>query len=280
MKNQYFGDLNDYQKYGILRALSGGTGIRTTVCWSLTPDNGSTDGSRVAYLEEPELWRSKDPEVFDALQAAVLCQNQRSISTVENSGLLENCRFWGEAAPTRGEDRDDYFARFLDFAAGTDLVFFDPDNGLEVKSCPRGSANSNRYIYWNELLETWGRGHSIVVYQHFPRVHRLRFVRKLAGIISDLTGADFILAFRSSFVVFLLLVQPDHVRRLTRNLVRFSQSWSGVVSVEKHSGTAKRRVPGPIPVAGLSSSVNRKKAHPSVPKPLRGASRPSIPLLA
>ena len=38
MKNQYFGDITDYRKYGILRVLES-AGIKTGVCWMLTPPN-------------------------------------------------------------------------------------------------------------------------------------------------------------------------------------------------------------------------------------------------
>ena len=38
MKDQYFGDINDYRKYGILRALQS-KGQRTLlVAWMLTPE--------------------------------------------------------------------------------------------------------------------------------------------------------------------------------------------------------------------------------------------------
>ena len=39
MKNQYFGDINDYRKYGLLRILISGGGIKTIVCWVLRPDD-------------------------------------------------------------------------------------------------------------------------------------------------------------------------------------------------------------------------------------------------
>ena len=39
MKNQYFGDINDYRKYGLLRILSTYGPIKTAVCWMLTPDD-------------------------------------------------------------------------------------------------------------------------------------------------------------------------------------------------------------------------------------------------
>ena len=43
MKNQYFGDVNDYRKYGLLRALQGEGSLSTLVAWMLTPDDGSNE---------------------------------------------------------------------------------------------------------------------------------------------------------------------------------------------------------------------------------------------
>ena len=44
MKDQYFGDINDYRKYGILRALQSKGQGTLLVAWMLTPDDGSRDG--------------------------------------------------------------------------------------------------------------------------------------------------------------------------------------------------------------------------------------------
>jgi hypothetical protein len=48
MKNQYFGDINDYRKYGLLRRLQ--AGLSLCVCWTLTDDDGSSDGRFLEYL--------------------------------------------------------------------------------------------------------------------------------------------------------------------------------------------------------------------------------------
>ena len=61
MKNQYFGDIKDYRKYGILRALQAGSDLPLALCWMLTPDDGGADGRKVAYLHKPDRWRSLDP---------------------------------------------------------------------------------------------------------------------------------------------------------------------------------------------------------------------------
>jgi hypothetical protein len=60
MKNQYFGDVNDYRKYGLIRLLTGRGEISTAVCWMLTPDDDRTDGKFTDYLGSPEKWRRSD----------------------------------------------------------------------------------------------------------------------------------------------------------------------------------------------------------------------------
>lgn len=49
MKHQYVGDINDYRKYALLRALSSGGTNQVGVCWMLTPDDGGADGAKLAY---------------------------------------------------------------------------------------------------------------------------------------------------------------------------------------------------------------------------------------
>ena len=45
MKNQYFGDINDYRKYGLLLLLTNGEEIKTAVCWMPTAEDGPIDGN-------------------------------------------------------------------------------------------------------------------------------------------------------------------------------------------------------------------------------------------
>lgn len=43
VKNQYFSDINDYRKYGLLRLLTSGGKLKTAVCWILMPEGKPTD---------------------------------------------------------------------------------------------------------------------------------------------------------------------------------------------------------------------------------------------
>lgn len=58
MKGQYFGDINDYRKYGLLRALQSSGEGSLLVAWMLTPDDGRPDGNFMrAKSEFPRLMR-------------------------------------------------------------------------------------------------------------------------------------------------------------------------------------------------------------------------------
>lgn len=68
------------------------------------------------------------------------------------------------------EARLDYRKGWLDRALkateGYDIVFFDPDNGLEVKSTKAHHDKGPKFTFFNELVPFWKRGQSLVIYQH------------------------------------------------------------------------------------------------------------------
>jgi hypothetical protein len=65
-----------------------------------------------------------------------------------------------------------------------DLVFFDPDNGVEVSSVPKHHPRAGKYIYWDELMPFWHRGQALLVYHHLNRTKpAARQVRELKSRI-------------------------------------------------------------------------------------------------
>lgn len=231
MKNQYVGDVNDFCKYGLLRALTE-RGLRSmTVAWMLTPDDASADGRKLAYLKRPDRWRWRDPDLFDALSSLVADGQARSVTTIEASGVLGGARFAGEPVPRSTQYRGAYFDRVLQTAAGCELLFFDPDNGLEVASRPPGRQGSDKYLLWAELGEAYTAGHSVLVYQHFPRRRRDHFIAELAARIGERTGASRTMAFATPGVVFLLAVQPSAEEYYGGRGRAIADEWRGVIEV-------------------------------------------------
>ncbi len=220
MKDQYFGDINDYRKYGLLRVLSGRGALRVAVCWMLTPPDGRGDGRFTEYLSDPETWRGHDPELFDALRYWVLERGSRNVRHAAR--LLPRARF----------------ARSLSRARDCELYFFDPDNGLEVRSTPPGRAGSSKYLYWPELEQAWRRGHSVLVYQHFPRVRRESFVERLASELLRRTAAPEVVAFSTARVLFLLAPQPAHRRWLIARTRVVESQWHGEFRITRHTSGA------------------------------------------
>ena len=234
MKNQYFGDLNDYRKYSLLRGLTGRGRLAMAVCWALTPDDKGRDGSRISYLADPSAWRGYDPEVFRFLRHQVVDRGVRAVHAIHDAGILTNCRFYDEMLVDDSEGRDEYFDSFFDFSDGTDLVFFDPDNGLAVKSVERGKPRSSKYLFDSEVSRALAQDHSVLVYQHFPRRPHDAFVMGLAIRFHALRAAEWMFAFRTAHVVFALLPQPRHTRHLLESSLRIGRMWGSMMIVEAY----------------------------------------------
>ncbi len=107
------------------------------------------------YLQEPEAWRAFDPPVFDCLRTAVIDRKERNIRAVEESGLLSNTSFYSPLLTDVADERQGYFDGFLKFSRGKELVFFDPDNGLEIKSVKYGRKGASLYLFLREVSQSF-----------------------------------------------------------------------------------------------------------------------------
>jgi hypothetical protein len=173
MQNRYVGDIGDYLKLGILRALS--PGCRLGVAWWLYPDEThNKDGRHVGYLSRPEQWRHYDLLLFDAL-AEIVAANRRDVRALEGANILPGAIFASEVIPIdasaaeRRRARQGWFARAVHSLAKADLVFVDPDNGLEPDGYSHGSATAGKSVLLDELRELARQGRCLIVYHHQTR---------------------------------------------------------------------------------------------------------------
>jgi hypothetical protein len=213
MKDQYIGDVNDYIKYALLRALAGAHNGRLHVCWMLTPADGRTDGGRVTYLTDALRFRDFDPRLFDAL-ANLVSADRRSVRAIEATKILPSAIFHTDILPDAAAGRQLYFAKVWSRLDPGDLIFFDPDNGLEVSSVQRGGRNSSKYLYWDELAIALNENRSICAYQHFPRRPRAAFVASLLDQIGDLAPNHDAFAVSSPWVAYIVCAPPDRAHHL------------------------------------------------------------------
>lgn len=234
MKDQYVGDVSDFLKYALLRALSDDRDFPASVIWMRTNDDGRGDGQKLGYLSQPSRHRELDPQLFDSL-AAMVSQGSRSLGAIEHAGLLPGAEYMSEVLSDELRQRQRYFERARALSISRPLVFFDPDNGLEVSSVSKGQRMSSKYLYWDEVQETFARGQSVIVYQHFPRVERQSFVVKIANIAMKLTGAPSVLGLATSHVLFAVFPQRAHERLVSRRLGRFARRAAAHVQLRAYT---------------------------------------------
>ncbi len=237
MKNQYFGDINDYRKYGLLRALQSEGQGKLLVAWMLTPDDDSRDGRFRAYLEDAKRWRRYDPPLFDSLAALHRSGSMLDVSLIERSNLLPNASYFSAEVPDTRIDRVRWGQGLFDAARNVDLAFVDPDNGIEVRSRPVGRKGSSKYVTWSEIKALWNLGCSILIYQHFRREARESFASRMVSELRRHTDAPWVEALRTPHVLFLLAVQERHEARMRDAVSVMHQRWNGQI---EPMGLAKR----------------------------------------
>jgi hypothetical protein len=228
VKNQYFGDVNDYLKYGLLRCL-GRAGLSIGVCWMLTPDDGRSDGRKTSYLSDAERWRLYDPALFDALSKVIRNQT-RHIRYAQTPELLRGALFYSQHIPQDRMLREKWLSRAMSKLSQADVVFFDPDNGIEVRSKPKGSRGSEKYIYWDEIQRAWASGVSLLIFQHFPRRNHQEFAAGLMRQLHDAMGEGEVTSLMTSNVVYLLASKVKHQPRIRKALNDIGGKWTGRIS--------------------------------------------------
>lgn len=103
--------------------------------------------------------------------------------------------------------------RCLSAFHGVELVFFDPDNGLETSLC-KGRKNSSKYLYLDEVDAFYASGKSVLIYQHFPRVERRAFLASCIERLRSVASDALVWSFTTAHVVFFLVVHPESPPRL------------------------------------------------------------------
>ncbi|HEX3575127.1 MAG TPA: hypothetical protein VHU42_11050 [Rhodopila sp.] len=235
MQDRYVGDVGDYVKLAILRALS--PGRRLGVAWWLFPDSGTPgDGRHTSYLKEPSKWQHFAPEVYDALEK-IVGSDRRTVAALEDADLLPGATYFSELIPigatpheTRTR-REEWFARCQAHLTDCNLVFLDPDNGFEPKGFSLGARNGGKSVSMAALQALRLSGRTLVVYHHHTRL--------AGGHIAELKrwgdhllalGFDRVDALRAtpySPRAFFLLNADDEIRDRAAAL---GKQWAGLIT--------------------------------------------------
>jgi len=255
MKNQYFGDVNDYRKYGLLRCLAGSGDLSLGVCWMLTPNDHRPDGEKTEYLDDANRAKHQrfDPALYEFLRRKVhgheTEDRSRDVHNF-NDEQLPSGHFWHELIRDPVSERQRYFeAMWKSFeSAKADLVFFDPDDGLannnKTKSpFKKRHKDSSKKLFRDEVKGTLDKGLSVLLYQHFDRTNRSDLVTRLGAELARMSDSGCAYSFWTPHVVFLLAPLKKHRELINDAVQRVEASpWTKENSAPTSRSNSKRQV--------------------------------------
>jgi hypothetical protein len=196
MQRRYTGDVGDFGKYGLLRALCvGDPQLSLGVNWYLVDaeELHNADGKHSTYLNDTPAsrlrYRRCDERLYEALQKirplgedGVRRLDQLCVSLVQEGHVFPKVtkfydaplpvaigRTTGEQRQAQSERRRQWHRIALEAMSGVDVVFVDPDNGLLRKGDPVHGVRGHKYASLDEISDYVGRGQSVVAYHHMGR---------------------------------------------------------------------------------------------------------------
>lgn len=233
MQNRYVGDLGDFGKYGLLNSLCQSDNLSLGVIWYLIPDEShNDDGKHINYLnptkENINSFRICDNSLYDKL-GLIVKNNGRNVSYIEQNGVLPiNTVFYSDflsyhnmpsigpsARKMRLDHRTNWFDKAFNATSSCDLVFLDPDNGLEVPSVSSHNIKGPKYVYYDEIIPFINRKQSLVIYHHICRNGSAQQqISERLNQLKDKISSDvkpFTLLYRRGTLrAFFILPAPEH----------------------------------------------------------------------
>lgn len=174
MQDRYAGDIGDFGKFGLLKALLSESFSLGVNWYSAEPPKSERDKDTGTFLHEDGKHKI-NPKYFvcDDFLARALREisesDVRSIARLEQAALLDPRKTVYYHKVVSVDGRRHWHNNALQTLAPCEIAFLDPDNGLNVRSCRKGSAKSVKYVWDEELCDYLRRGQSVVLYNHRPR---------------------------------------------------------------------------------------------------------------
>ena len=230
MQDAYVGDIGDYGKYGLLRVMEK-SGLEIGINWyKVVPRKAGkqNDGKYISYLTAPCEYRHFDPELFDKLSQIVLWEQDRRIERVEQAGLL-HAKFYSEPLE---KERREWHIKALETLRDVDVVFLDPDNGLETRTMEMRGTATEKHACRREIKDYYCAGKSVVLYQHLPQMTKKEVcIEELVYFGKHVLGADelHILEFpRYTTRFYACFLHYDHAKIMRAGIESMDRNWKGI----------------------------------------------------
>ncbi len=225
MQNKYVGDIGDFANNGLLRWLTGMTSgddlrrLSLGVVWYLYHDDEG--GGQV--IEYPEV-NECDEVLYNELQELVN-HGPRNIHAIEDAGILPNGTQYFGNCRCDFTSRNDWLNLAVADTLKAELVFLNPDNGIEVEPYEDNN-DSPKNAYLNDIRAFLENGKSLMIYQHIGQGLKQGElaedrIEKIANALRGLLNQEAMWSIRWRRRVsrtYFVIAQPDH-EGLIRNRI-------------------------------------------------------------
>ena len=216
--------------------------MKLGVIWYLVPDEIHTnDGKHISYLnptpQNYRRFRECDPELYDTLQQLVDA-GQRNVGAVERSNILgSDTTYYSRPLTYEGIQtssqrlafREAWMSEAMEAVKDCDLVFVDPDNGLE---CGIGKQNRSgvKYAYHDEVNRLVQAGKGVLIYHHLSRrgnavVQATTQMSRMAEHFKRPLQRHALQYHRGSARLFLLIPEPGQYAQVRSAVSSFLESY-------------------------------------------------------
>lgn len=201
MQNMYVGDIGDYGKYGLLRALAPAYQKLGVVWYLVGNEYHLNDGRHIDYLEKLK-FMDCDEELFVKLKQ-IIASNNRNLEQIQEDEILpDNTVYYDEQLSYDGVKanspmgraerlrvREKWIGNAIEEVSGCDAVFLDPDNGLETPSVDKHKSKAPKYVFYNEVERFLSNTETVIIYHHLSRTgNHLSQISNRAQILKEISG--------------------------------------------------------------------------------------------
>jgi len=185
MQDRYVGDVGDFGKYGLLNEIckksNGGTRLGINWFYYVTREEKQKrdKGRRFDYLNDENKDSKKYAACFRDLYNELkgIVDSRRSIGEIEKGLILpKETIFYSKPLPyssvnpsEREEERKNWFKVSLSQLKSADIIFLDPDNGIQTDKVRKTQIKAIKYVFKDEIKEYYELGKSLIIYNHRDR---------------------------------------------------------------------------------------------------------------
>jgi hypothetical protein len=252
MQDRFVGDIGDFGKYGLLNSICG-NGQRTEerfrlgINWYLfkpEPDDIEMNlghGQFIKYLKPSK----KNDEEFKICDLNLYCElqkivdaNKRKVAEIEKINILplETVFFANsvsyndiKGSENRLSYRDSWIKDSLNILSSCNLIFYDPDNGIEIKSVKKHHKKAGKYVFYDEISKCYEKAKSLIIYNHASHEMKDNYLnrfRLIADKIAINTKIFYLRFHRFNVRDYVFITQREHEVILLSKVKKFlSSEW-------------------------------------------------------